>query len=137
MKDTPRLNGYRCQQCVQIIWTKDEDQGVTPFMIECRKCGGVMYSSFYSVPDWVTEFHVSAVWRKSFPPEYTKEEREICEEHAGKGGLFLHYLDEQVAMNHGKPKNADYRHLSRSERKKFGLPAPTVADPDSRGEVGK
>lgn len=45
-------NVYVCQLCGGEVVTVDADEGVTPFMIECRstpECEGDMYSSFYQV----------------------------------------------------------------------------------------
>lgn len=47
-----KLNQYTCQKCGKRIVTIDRDDGVTPFMLECRAtegCSGPMYSSFYTV----------------------------------------------------------------------------------------
>ena len=50
-------NIYTCQKCGKAIVTVDMDEGVTPFMLECRAtpgCNGVMQSAFYAVPQYLT-----------------------------------------------------------------------------------
>ena len=42
------FNAYTCDGCHRTIVTKDIDEGVTPFMIDCRDCDGLMKSHFYN-----------------------------------------------------------------------------------------
>ena len=47
-----KKNAYVCDKCKKHIITIDVDDGVTPFMIECKatkNCDGSMYSNFYSI----------------------------------------------------------------------------------------
>jgi len=44
---TNRVNCYVCE-CGHITKTKDVDPGVTPFMFNCEKCGGMAKSRFYT-----------------------------------------------------------------------------------------
>lgn len=85
-----RVNAYKCQSCKNLIVTKDVEDGVTPFMIECRKCEGDMYSAFYKVPQ---DLPHDAEWRSEFPPDYDAESKRISQDHRDNGGLFLHYLN--------------------------------------------
>ena len=45
----PRENVYTCQVCHKFFVTVDVDDGVTPFMTECKEagCKGGAHSSFY------------------------------------------------------------------------------------------
>lgn len=52
-----RKNIYQCQTCLGLICTVDRDQGVTPFMIDCKAtadCRGPMQSSFYMAHSLLT-----------------------------------------------------------------------------------
>ena len=47
-----KKNAYVCNKCKKFIITIDVDDGVTPFMIECKatkNCDGSMCSNFYSI----------------------------------------------------------------------------------------
>lgn len=85
-----KVNAYKCQSCKHLIVAKDVDDGVTPFMIECRKCGEDMYSAFYDVRQDLSH---DAEWRSEFPPDYDAEAQRISQDHKNNGGLFLHYLN--------------------------------------------
>lgn len=65
-----RLNAYQCAVCEQIIVTRDEDEGTTPFMMTCRAsqdCHGMMQSHFYpGMPPFAPHY----IWRKPTDEEY-------------------------------------------------------------------
>lgn len=96
-----RLNIYTCHECGEHIVSKDVDEGVTPFIIQCQfGCHGRMYSSFYRVFDpegkmkWTHEWYRPTI----FPPHMT--------EHVAKGGLMLrakrgHSVDAYRIYQHG------------------------------------
>lgn len=80
-------NIYTCDKCHGHIVTQDADQGVTPFMLKCRKnpdCGGTMRSSMYRVFDQSIgashEWYRPTVLEVLTPPE---------RDHVDKGGLLL------------------------------------------------
>lgn len=82
-----KLNIYTCELCRGFIVTRDVNEGVTPFMTNCRatpQCSGMMKSSFYRVFDQsMRETHQ---WYRPpadqvLPPHYA--------EHVRKGGLIL------------------------------------------------
>ena len=83
-----KINAYDCAACGGTIITVDIDDGVTPFMITCRakeKCGGNMYSRFYSrtgalLPGW--EWYTPTDGEKSKLDPYTLQ-------HVNDGGLLL------------------------------------------------
>lgn len=53
MSNVGKKNIYTCQKCGMAVVTIDMDDGVTPFMLDCRAtkdCDGIMHSAFYSVP---------------------------------------------------------------------------------------
>lgn len=85
-----KKNVYVCQTCRKKIVTIDIDEGVTPFMIDCKatkECNGTMYSSFYSVDQLLEpEFE----WYKptSFD-HYPEEYRENMIKHVEDGGLDI------------------------------------------------
>lgn len=83
-----RLNVYQCQSCLHIICTVDRDDGVTPFMIECRApqpCGGMMESSFYRVfPGLKPTFE----WYRPDDAERTTL-APGAKDHVEKGGLLI------------------------------------------------
>lgn len=86
-----RLNRYTCQKCGGSIITRDEDHGVTPFMIACRApdtkgCDGTMHSSFYSPSVQGEPTHI---WRKPTPSEFAASSREM-QEHYRMGGLNIY-----------------------------------------------
>jgi hypothetical protein len=85
-----KKNVYTCRLCGGSIVTIDIDEGVTPFMIECKAnedCDGVMHSSFYSVDQSLEpEFE----WYKPtsfdhYPSEYRKD----MIRHVEDGGLDI------------------------------------------------
>jgi hypothetical protein len=93
-------NIYTCTMCGGRTVTVDCDEGVTPFMIDCRAsgedgdCDGMAQSSFYHVPPGTP------------PPQwewYAPGEEEIeratpgMRWHARQGGLFLRKLSYPLA----------------------------------------
>lgn len=48
-----KVNCYRCSDCGHITKTIDVDEGVTPYVYTCEKCGGSACSSMYqnTAPD--------------------------------------------------------------------------------------
>jgi len=82
-------NLYWCYTCKKVIVTVDKDEGVTPFLINCRatrKCPGLMRSFFYRCNQGlIAQFEwVKPGWlRRAFLSRPMKE-------HVRKGGLLLH-----------------------------------------------
>ena len=86
MEKAGMKNRYVCQTCGKGVITVNVHDGVTPFMILCKAtkdCKGVMYSSFYDVPQ---ELPAQFEW---FMPESFKGYSREMKEHFLKGGLDL------------------------------------------------
>jgi hypothetical protein len=45
-------NAYWCSDCEQYLITVDVAQGVTPFIVRCRNCGGDARSQLYPEEPW-------------------------------------------------------------------------------------
>jgi hypothetical protein len=81
-------NLYRCYVCGGWIVTIDKDEGVTPFMIDCKAkpgCDGPMESTFYRCNQGLIaqyEWYRPGWLRQVFFNRQTKE-------HVKKGGLIL------------------------------------------------
>ena len=45
----PRFNIYTCQSCGFEMGSVELDEGTTPFIMSCRKCGDEAHSAFYRV----------------------------------------------------------------------------------------
>lgn len=86
MKDEKNI--YQCDACRGVIVTVDRDEGVTPFMIDCRAtegCGGVMKSHFYRCDQTYRaefEWYRPGRLERLFLNRRTKE-------HVKMGGLLL------------------------------------------------
>ncbi len=80
-------NIYTCEKCLDHIVTVDIDDGVTPFMIDCRcteGCDGMMTSSMYRV----FEQKMKAGW-EWYRPVDTEGMGAWTKDHVEKGGLIL------------------------------------------------
>lgn len=93
-------NLYRCQKCGKSIVTIDLDEGVTPFMIECRAtlgCDGDMYSSLYKLNPLQKAIPPSYEWFKptSFD-HYSEEGRERMKEWVAQGCLDIRKINREV-----------------------------------------
>lgn len=84
-----KTNVYVCQTCGHQIITRHIDEGVTPFMISCRRCKGQAYSLFYRAGADSSPI-VHAVWKKEPNKWWGNSEQQA--EHASKGGVFLYWL---------------------------------------------
>lgn len=90
MSERPTMKGkvniYQCELCRGIIVTKDVDEGVTPFSIDCRAtegCRGLMTSLMYRVAQQTTVTHV---WYK---PAVLDDLAPHAREHVERGGLII------------------------------------------------
>ncbi len=94
LKVKERRNMYQCLSCKWMLVTRDDDDGVTPFAIQCRRCGKFAYSSFYDPPDFVAQgfVPVDAVWNKPNAQQYSAL-TPIEKEHVDKGGLLLYDME--------------------------------------------
>lgn len=93
-----RLNRYTCQTCGGQTITVDREEGVTPFMIECRAtkdCDGDMYSSFYRDVEGVPTYE----WRKPDPVEYAGMSPAM-RDHIDRGGLNLYPISPGSTNEH-------------------------------------
>lgn len=84
-----KKNIYTCDTCFGHIVTVDRDDGVTPFMINCRatiECVGTMRSSMYRVFD--QSMRATFEWYKPSVLEIGALESG-ARGHVDKGGLLL------------------------------------------------
>lgn len=82
-----KKNIYVCDKCKGHVVTIDKDEGVTPFMIECKAtifCDGMMQSSFYRVFD--QNMRADWEWYRPTAPEIVKPH---LQHHVDQGGLLL------------------------------------------------
>lgn len=91
-QSSERLNRYVCQVCGRSIITIDRDEGVTPFMLNCRAtpdCKGDMHSSFY---EGVTG-QPTHEWRKPTAEEYQNMSQPM-RDYIDSGALNIYPLAE-------------------------------------------
>ncbi|WP_342163120.1 hypothetical protein [Methylobacterium sp. SD21] len=82
-----KLNIYTCGTCRGHVVTKDLDEGVTPFMMECRAtagCRGDMRSSMYRVYD--QEMRPDFEW---YRPTAVEVVEPPLRDHVSRGGLLI------------------------------------------------
>jgi len=86
-----RLNCYTYKRCGESFITIDRDEGVTPFMMNCRAtpgCSGTSISSMYQdiegEPSWE--------WRRPTPEEY-EQMSPAMQEHIAMGGLEIYPIE--------------------------------------------
>jgi hypothetical protein len=95
-----RLNVYRCSGG-DVTTTVDVDEGVTPFMVMCPKCGRDAQSSFYPksrpVPESIPE--PSHEWYRPSETE-TRRMNHAMREHVKKGGLLLRLRTKREPLSH-------------------------------------
>lgn len=89
-----KKNRYVCQKCHKSIITIDKDEGITPFMIECKateNCDGLMYSSFYdkSLQNNPLLIPMFEWYKPKNANHYPEEHREIMQKHFDEGGLDI------------------------------------------------
>jgi len=81
-------NIYQCTDCCGVVVTIDRDEGVTPFMIDCKAtkgCTGIMESHFYRCDQMYRaefEWYRPGRLERLFLNRQTKE-------HFKMGGLIL------------------------------------------------
>lgn len=82
---TPEIKGHSPAKpgCGAFIVTIDIHPGVTPFMLDCGRCGGWAHSKFYRVADWLEPTHE---W---YRPDTLEGINPAYLEHLSKGGLIL------------------------------------------------
>lgn len=79
------INVYACGK--HATWTRNADEGTTPFIIRCPACGAEAQSQFYRVPQ---DAPVSHEWyRPSNLQGLSPGERE----HVQRGGLLLRQIN--------------------------------------------
>ncbi len=91
MEQTGKINVYICKTCRHGTTTINACDGVTPFMIRCRKlgCDGMAESLFYRVPQNSWPSHE---WYKPEGKELAALDQST-RDHVDKGGLILRRLD--------------------------------------------
>lgn len=94
MGNIGKVNAYTCEKCAKKTITRDADNGVTPFMIDCVYCGGMAQSAFYRVPQTLMPTHE---WYHPDKPELLEmvayPELLSTIEHVAQGGLLLRKID--------------------------------------------
>lgn len=78
-----KKNAYQCEECASWIVTIDREQGVTPFMVGCGKCGAMAQSKMYRVSCSMEPTHE---W---FRPETLEGLSQWSADHVRNGGLLL------------------------------------------------
>ena len=111
----PRENVYTCQKCGRYTVTVDVDEGVTPFMIQCRaqdgpprRCTGMAHSNFY--PKGPRPKHIGPPQWEFYKPtdaelrvKYKGDLLEQMREHVSKGGLDLRRRTKKTPVMHAAP----------------------------------
>ena len=87
-----KRNSYQCTTCSGIVFTADQDEGTTPFMMKCRAtdgCTGTMESAFYRLPEQAAKVRPHYIWRRPTAEEYAIAEPGM-KQHFDMDGLDLH-----------------------------------------------
>jgi hypothetical protein len=90
-----RNNGYRCSVCGGLTVTAHVDEGVTPFMLDCRAsgqegdCPGMAQSLIFRLPPDAPE--PAWEWYRASKTEMKRFRRDdpAMFEHCSKGGLLI------------------------------------------------
>lgn len=94
-----RTNAYTCDVCRARIVTVDRDDGVTPMTTPHRyaepdtDCDGLLYSSWYKVPQDLTPSHE---WYRPDASEYEGLDV-VSRQHCDDGGLLLRRIEDEAA----------------------------------------
>lgn len=117
---TGRVNCYVCEKCRAHMWTRNRDEGTTPFMVACHEfhggiCDGMAQSLLYRVPQdhdhgyvWIRPTEGELVFYLQLSKKRNREhyssdeawscvERGMCE-YAKGGGMVLFSNDEMTAI---------------------------------------
>lgn len=80
---------YICETCKAATFTRYKDKGVTPYIIHCRHCGGMMkHEQTISERSFPKEISIVKNWvRPTFEQMMTMDKATI--EHVLRGGLVL------------------------------------------------
>lgn len=100
-----RFNRYTCADCGGQVVTIDRDDGVTPFLIDCRvtpACPGLMRSAFYRDVAGVPTF----AWCRPTPAEYRRLTR-AAREHVDRGGLLLYAITDETGAESDSARAVD------------------------------
>jgi len=97
-----KVNVYRCPDG-HLTWTIHADDGVTPFAIDCSRCGKPAQSAFYSCDQSPTLIH--GVWSKE--PNDWWGNRADQDNHASKGGVFLYAVPHSKQLKHDSPESSE------------------------------
>lgn len=85
-----RINRYSCGECHASVVTRDVDEGVTPFMIACVSCDGMMQSAFYQPRGYVQD--PTYEWYKPDASEMRTLDRDTLQ-HVAMGGLLKRKIE--------------------------------------------
>lgn len=92
-------NAYVCENkeaCGNIMVTVDLEDGTTPMMLTCDRCGGKAMSCWYRVPQGLEPQYA---WRKPLGVEFKKfrkAARAAVRDHVERGGLCLYRIGKDV-----------------------------------------
>lgn len=96
MEKKGQINLYTCESCDADIVTVNRDDGVTPYMIRCERCGGVSVSAFYRVDQATTPTH------EYYRPAIVRGMSREAKEHVSRGGLLLRKIEPSPAGGEAK-----------------------------------
>jgi len=82
------VDRYTCDICNKIIFTTYKDKGVTPFTVQCKKCGGTMYHDKTYEKSTVPNYVYVEDWVRP-TLEQTLQMSDGMIEHVLNGGLIL------------------------------------------------
>lgn len=85
-------NGYRCESCGHLHVTIDLDDGTTPMLMSCPKCGGRSVSQFYRIDQ---SLEAAGCWYKA---KIKRTMSSAVKEHIRLGGL-MHRMIEVGPIN--------------------------------------
>lgn len=82
------VDRYTCEDCGYIIHTTYKDKGVTPFAIQCTRCGGTMYHNKTFDKKTVPGYVLIHNWYRPTLEQTLKMSNGMIE-HILNGGLIL------------------------------------------------
>lgn len=97
MEKKGQVNFYTCESCDADIVTVNRDDGVTPYMIRCERCGGVSVSAFYRVNQSTTPTH------EYYRPVTVRGMSRKSKEYVRNGGLLLRKIEPAPAGGETRP----------------------------------
>lgn len=106
-------NIWNCGRCGTRIVADHKDEGVTPFMIDCVKCGDIAYSQFYSLSEADEQLEVEFEWYTPKGRQYRRL-KVYDREHVDNGGLLMRRKTRPAPAD---AKGRRERRLQRNQRR--------------------